>query len=736
MLRKLLGTGLLLATLAGCAKFDDVNTTCKSDADCGGGAGRCDLSVGFCYQGGTEPEIDECDPACPAYQACTAAGCQARFKSLTIQSPADNAVVSGAPVQVQVKLEANPNYASTTQYPETLVFSASRTDGSDVGSFGDVVTRNGDTYTVTWTPPSAQARITLTASHPTPDAVPSASVTVQVDALAPTFTITIPDPTRTPAGANQANSSDSDPDYAKAYRRDEVATLKISANEPVSNVALTVSGIAAGGGVGQALASKPVQPGGTCDGNPVFCGTVTVDLYEPEMRAFRGTMQLQVEGVDAAGNQGSVTGGIKVTRWKWAFDGLGTIKASPALGEKGVVYFGTAATAGKVFAIEPSGKKKWDVDVETVEGSPAVGAFTNGTELVYVASNFASIPVVVGSGTRLRAIDGELGTVINPPCTFSAASGTPPSTISAAAVTATTISNTPVETGLFVVSGNYGSAVGLRPTSVGASTLGCVNADSSQSMPNSTAGGGLVATNTAQFAYPTDTRRMVKYAFGGSSPLWTATPGGGSGQRVFGMALLVNTLLGSGGSDFDQGGVFQVTFDATGTPSANALADTDNGRVNHIVATADNKAYFGREYAGPSNLLARYDLLGPALAQSISSPGVLSASPVLGSDGKLYTVNTSGELAAWAASDLSNQWRLTSIGLNIEASPTLDCSRNSDGTAVGANRPGVLYVAAGTKLHAFVVDSPRLLKDPNSWPKFQHDVRNTGNPATPITNCP
>ena len=48
---------------------------------------------------------------------------------------------------------------------------------------------------------------------------------------------------------------------------------------------------------------------------------------------------------------------------------------------------------------------------------------------------------------------------------------------------------------------------------------------------------------------------------------------------------------------------------------------------------------------------------------------------------------------------------------------------------------GTLYAASGTKLYALIVDSAGL--DPMApWPKFQHDVRNTGNPATPITNCP
>jgi hypothetical protein len=102
----------------------------------------------------------------------------------------------------------------------------------------------------------------------------------------------------------------------------------------------------------------------------------------------------------------------------------------------------------------------------------------------------------------------------------------------------------------------------------------------------------------------------------------------------------------------------------------------------------------------------------------------------------VYTLNKTGELAVWSGSDLASQWRLSISATNIEASPTLDCARGEDFAPLGPDLPGVLYVAVGNKLHAFVVDSPRMLKDANSWPKYQHDARNTGNPATPITSCP
>ena len=56
--------------------------------------------------------------------------------------------------------------------------------------------------------------------------------------------------------------------------------------------------------------------------------------------------------------------------------------------------------------------------------------------------------------------------------------------------------------------------------------------------------------------------------------------------------------------------------------------------------------------------------------------------------------------------------------------------------ALSSGVPGVLYAATTSgKVFAVIVDSPGL--DPAApWPRYQHDARNTGNPATPITNCP
>jgi hypothetical protein len=70
-----------------------------------------------------------------------------------------------------------------------------------------------------------------------------------------------------------------------------------------------------------------------------------------------------------------------------------------------------------------------------------------------------------------------------------------------------------------------------------------------------------------------------------------------------------------------------------------------------------------------------------------------------------------------------------------DTSPTLDCQRDAGGAGVTGASTGTLYVVGGTKLYSFIVDSPGL--DINApWPKYQRDARNTGNPATPVTNCP
>ncbi|MBX5481033.1 MAG: hypothetical protein IRZ16_04165 [Myxococcaceae bacterium] len=74
---------------------------------------------------------------------------------------------------------------------------------------------------------------------------------------------------------------------------------------------------------------------------------------------------------------------------------------------------------------------------------------------------------------------------------------------------------------------------------------------------------------------------------------------------------------------------------------------------------------------------------------------------------------------------------------DIEASPNIDCTRDSTGAAL-KGLPGVLYVGSNSgNLYAFVVDS-RGIDTSAPWPKYQHDPRNTGNADTDLSEfaCP
>jgi hypothetical protein len=199
------------------------------------------------------------------------------------------------------------------------------------------------------------------------------------------------------------------------------------------------------------------------------------------------------------------------------------------------------------------------------------------------------------------------------------------------------------------------------------------------------------------------------------------------------MAVVDGDVLG--GASNGTGGVFAVPNSSSGALDVSPLNETGEGLVYQLIAGADEQLYFGWEPVSTPELIKYdYGAASPRVSERASTNSVIRAAPVLGSDGLLYSIGADGELTAWRTANLSTQWRVPGVGSNVEASPTLDCSRRDDGTPVGATFPGVLYVAAGGKLHAFVVDSPRM---PNEgWPKYQHDARNTGNPDKPITNCP
>jgi hypothetical protein len=133
----------------------------------------------------------------------------------------------------------------------------------------------------------------------------------------------------------------------------------------------------------------------------------------------------------------------------------------------------------------------------------------------------------------------------------------------------------------------------------------------------------------------------------------------------------------------------------------------------------------------PAIFAAKTDLTNPV---RVPLTGAGSVSTIaLGSAGLRYLLTLDGHLEAHLPS-LTLDW---SEGLDtapFEASPTIDCFRDA-----GVSSPsgtGVLYAASmGGNLFAVVVDDPGL-ETTAPWPKYQHDVRNTGNPGTVLRSCP
>ena len=112
------------------------------------------------------------------------------------------------------------------------------------------------------------------------------------------------------------------------------------------------------------------------------------------------------------------------------------------------------------------------------------------------------------------------------------------------------------------------------------------------------------------------------------------------------------------------------------------------------------------------------------------------ASPVLGEGNRIFTVvdNTAGnpQLHSWSASSpAAPEWSVALDPglLKFEASPTLDCSCDTNGQKL-LGRAGVLYAVSRTgTVYSVIVDS-KGIDTTAQWPKYQRDPRNSGSADT------
>ena len=712
MYRKILATMLLLGALSGCSK---ALGTCGPNGECGEG-GVCDVARNLCYTV-VEAELDggACTPACEPYEACTSRGCTPRYAALTV-TPGDGGVVGAGPVAVQAELVLQPG--ATANFPETLDFRVVRSDGG-VGGTLTAGPRAAGVYPAQWTPPGDGVFL-LTAAYPQSGG-PSTTVHLTVDTTPPTFTVMVP-----PADAGVADGgfAYADPVAATAWRRDQTVAVRIESDSPdldPGNLSVLVRGHDGGTNL-EGLSVAQVTP---CVGKS-FCGSVDVPLWQPGLPAFRGSFAVEVTARDRVGNQVTRTGSIPVTRWKWSFNGgAGAIRASPAIGQLGTVYFGTADSNGRVFAIAPEGAKRWEVQLGSVQGSPAVGEYSGGNERVYVGVNVtSSTGVLYALGTN-GSISGR--------CPGGVESGLI-STAVAVMSTKLDAEAAPVETAVNL--GSTDALLAVRPGATGARQ--CII------LPLSVSGqqGGSIIAKGADVYFGSQDAKVQSYRFAGTG--WEAKPGFtapaigtvatglgfSNGDRVVGAAGLPGT---------GAGGVFSFVETNGSGLQKNPDPFTGSPAVRNMSIGVGNVLYYGREVAGGD--LTAIDLLATQPRATAPSAGNFVGAPALGASNILYMASASGpspgvgEVSAWKTGNLELLWKLNDNVGRVEASPTLDCSRGSDGTSLSAPH-GVLYVPSlDGRLYSFIVDS-RGLDTSAPWPKYQHDARNTGNPSTPISSCP
>ena len=238
-----------------------------------------------------------------------------------------------------------------------------------------------------------------------------------------------------------------------------------------------------------------------------------------------------------------------------------------------------------------------------------------------------------------------------------------------------------------------------------------------------------MVTNGDRLFFSTTNASVAHYRFGFTSPEANWPVSVGNAPR--GLALVGSNLYGaSSGASSSQGALFRITL---GGPAFAAISS--NSRMHNLIVGPGDVAYVGNE-GGGGPFATAIPLNGAGSTTRTIGSSIHQGAFALGRGNLLYAVASSSQrLSVFDATTMATKWEKTSELSLATASVALDCARDASGTPLAADL-GVLYLP-GTdgKLYAIVVDS-RGLESNAPWPKYQHDSRNTGNPATPVSSCP
>lgn len=727
--------GLMAVVVSGCT-FGAA--TCSVDGDCGGGS----CVEGFCVAaagggsgdggasdggsgggtgggmgggdggtGGGGGAVATCVRTCAAWQTCVADadGGTCEVLSLSFLAPDAGAVVSpGASVRVAVRLTDSlqrPVNNGTGVPLDAGVSGANLRFEVDAGA-----------YAAAMTMPTVSGPVTLTAGWP---GALEATRTLTVDAEGPVFAVTAI-PAASYGTGQDGGVVGNDPELAGAYRRDDSLVVEVTSNDAdvdaaTVQVALRHQGTASG---------LSVTTGTSCPSpTTVFCRRFPVELWRVPFEAIRGQVDVSVAGRDSRGNAqaASSTGGtFHLTRWRWSTRITnGSIRASPAMTNQGHLAVGvTSGSDPGVTLLSADGGVSWRAGSASVEASPAVGANHVGTEFVFFQQRDARDALVaasVSSGLE----EPHCGQVS---------------------------SNTALGLSLAVVGDGSGEVgvVGTQKSNDGGIRIAVARPFSSSNTCSGSPAldgafpGNLVHDGVDTIVYPDSTGRLTKRplttsGFGMAAQFPPASLGSGV---VNGLALLSGgTQVAGGGGGPGVGALFSFAI-ATGSGTTVVAATPVTAPV--VTHAGDLIAGFR---VGSALEVRRYTSggmqVGTGLSTSasfpVANPGV--SSPLLGADDGLFFVANSGYVVAARQSTLGLRYQgLAASSLNlgvVSASPTLDCNRDHPGSSTG-----ILYFATENgHVVSLIVDS-RGLDATAQWPKYQHDVRNTGNAGTPLLACP
>ncbi len=545
------------------------------------------------------------------------------------------------------------------------------------------------------------------------DAGPNAEITLRYDTAAPMFDVQL---VGAPAYGSDGGFLGMDPaETGTVVKKDETVTLRVTSTSTdvrATSFALTVS-VPVDAGVEVWDAGVAANCGAAA-----FCREFTLALGPQPLRDFAAGVNVVANAEDNAGNLGSAmrTGLFRVTRWKWArmvTNAPQSLKGAPAIDGMGDVYLPSAANPVGIFRVTPMGSVSQESNAGPVEGGIAIGSDGTTQRVFYLTTN---------GGLRVLSGGENCG-----------------------AASATNVSSLAIlddgQTGMHGV-GVVGDAttrqlIGVRPGT------NCAPLIISAVVPQAASAvfPGNVVVDGQSLWYPATggvVKRFTRMGtvFGGPTDI----TGLGSGT-VFGLSLFSGgTKLAGGRGTAGGGRLFVRNSDGSGSTTGYEMMGDVGG-----VAVGSGSSLFAITEDGAGSetgTLRKFDATGTSVA-SVTLPASVTfpfpegtvpgaTTPVLGSGGLIYATANNGNLIAADQQNLAVKWFKalpTAVTGAVVASPTLDCNRT------GSASTGIYYFATTTGwLVAYIVDSPGL-DATATWPKYQHDARNTGNTGVAFT-CP